>query len=141
MRVVTSAEGSGPPAVVHKSSKVSDVVPDTAIIALDNGSSFSGDLVLGADGIGVRDHRSPSPGKLPTGSFVYRGSNISAQAYTARHSHNAPRCLILDDLTFLSCHLFPASAEKREELGDRNQGVSLARGFVEVGTKLTAARS
>lgn len=52
-RVATGSEGVGPPAILHKSSKVTAVDPDAATITLENGSSYSGDLILGADGISV----------------------------------------------------------------------------------------
>ncbi|KAM5345119.1 hypothetical protein ACJ41O_010981 [Fusarium nematophilum] len=50
-RLATDTKGSGTPAVLRKSSPVVDCDPDTATIKLEDGSSFSGDLVLGADGV------------------------------------------------------------------------------------------
>ncbi|SPO01434.1 related to salicylate 1-monooxygenase [Cephalotrichum gorgonifer] len=50
-RVATSDEGSGPPAVLHKSSKVAEVDPENATITLESGAKYSGDLIIGADGI------------------------------------------------------------------------------------------
>ncbi|SPQ25596.1 acde7633-ccef-48d4-adfa-3a9f8766258e [Thermothielavioides terrestris] len=50
-RQATTAEGEGTPAVLKTSSCVASVDPDTATVTLEDGSSFSGDLVLGADGV------------------------------------------------------------------------------------------
>lgn len=47
--------------MLKTSSIVTDVDPNTATVTLQDGSSFSGDLVLGADGVSVRGplaHRS-----------------------------------------------------------------------------------
>lgn len=52
-RQATSPEGKGPPAVLKTGSIVASVDPDTATVTLEDGSSFSGDLVLGADGVSV----------------------------------------------------------------------------------------
>jgi 2-polyprenyl-6-methoxyphenol hydroxylase-like FAD-dependent oxidoreductase len=52
-RLATSPEGSGTPAVLKTSCIVTAVDPDTATVTLEDGSSFSGDLVLGADGVSV----------------------------------------------------------------------------------------
>jgi 2-polyprenyl-6-methoxyphenol hydroxylase-like FAD-dependent oxidoreductase len=46
-------EADGIPAVLKTSSIVADVDPDTATVTLEDGSSFSGDVVLGADGVSV----------------------------------------------------------------------------------------
>ncbi|KAK3897627.1 hypothetical protein C8A05DRAFT_47831 [Staphylotrichum tortipilum] len=50
-RQATSPDGAGVPAVLKTSSPVTAVDPDTATVTLEDGSSFSGDLVLGADGV------------------------------------------------------------------------------------------
>ena len=52
--VAMFADGIGPPAVLHTSSKVVGVDPDTATVILEDGRRFSGDIVIGADGISVR---------------------------------------------------------------------------------------
>jgi 2-polyprenyl-6-methoxyphenol hydroxylase-like FAD-dependent oxidoreductase len=52
-RKALSPEGDGTPAVLKTSSIVADVDPDTATVTLEDGSSFSGDVVLGADGVSV----------------------------------------------------------------------------------------
>ncbi|KAF2673842.1 FAD/NAD(P)-binding domain-containing protein [Microthyrium microscopicum] len=49
---VLSKEGDGPPAVLKVSSRVVSADAKFASITLENGQSFSGDLVLGADGVG-----------------------------------------------------------------------------------------
>jgi 2-polyprenyl-6-methoxyphenol hydroxylase-like FAD-dependent oxidoreductase len=57
-RQATSAEGKGTPAVLKTSSCVASVDPDTGTVTLEDGSSFSGDLVLGADGVSSVTRRS-----------------------------------------------------------------------------------
>ncbi|KAF4339639.1 3-hydroxybenzoate 6-hydroxylase 1 [Fusarium beomiforme] len=47
----TSSEGLGTPAILKTSSPVVDVDPVTATVKLDDGTTVSGDLVLGADGV------------------------------------------------------------------------------------------
>lgn len=60
-RKATSPDGDGIPAVLKTSSVVKDVDPETATVTLEDGSSFSGDLVLGADGVSVRYSTNPEP--------------------------------------------------------------------------------
>lgn len=55
-------DGTGIPAVIKTSSTVVDVDCTTATITLANGDTFSGDLILGADGVSVRT-RSPLQSK------------------------------------------------------------------------------
>jgi salicylate hydroxylase len=43
----------GPEGILKTSSRVTHVDPDAATVTLDNGSVFSGDLILGADGVRV----------------------------------------------------------------------------------------
>jgi 2-polyprenyl-6-methoxyphenol hydroxylase-like FAD-dependent oxidoreductase len=50
-RVAVSENGAGKPAVLHTSSKVTDVATDTGIITLENGTTIKADVVLGADGV------------------------------------------------------------------------------------------
>ncbi|KAF4980023.1 hypothetical protein FZEAL_3885 [Fusarium zealandicum] len=50
-RLATSTDGAGKPAVLKTSSPIVNVDPDTAEVKLEDGSAFSGDLVLGADGV------------------------------------------------------------------------------------------
>ncbi|KAF4962159.1 hypothetical protein FSARC_9733 [Fusarium sarcochroum] len=50
-RLATSSEGSGTPAILKTSSPVVDVDPDTATVKFEDGTSVSGDLVIGADGV------------------------------------------------------------------------------------------
>ncbi|KAF5570588.1 3-hydroxybenzoate 6-hydroxylase 1 [Fusarium phyllophilum] len=47
----TSSEGPGTPAILKTSSPVVDVDPSTATVKFEDGTSVSGDLVLGADGV------------------------------------------------------------------------------------------
>ena len=47
-------KGTGPPAVLHTASKIVDVDRHAGTLVLANGSTFSGDLILGADGVSVR---------------------------------------------------------------------------------------
>lgn len=48
------AKGPGLPATLHLRSKVVACDPHKPSLALEDGRSFEGDLVLGADGIHVR---------------------------------------------------------------------------------------
>ena len=60
----TSSDGKGRPAELRIGSKVVDVNMDTATITLADGSTVSGDIVVGADGIHVSEN--PSNGTLVT---------------------------------------------------------------------------
>ncbi|KAJ9144666.1 3-hydroxybenzoate 6-hydroxylase 1 [Pleurostoma richardsiae] len=51
-KAATEAAGEGRPAVLRTSSRIVDVDPSTATVTLSDGSKFSGDLVVGADGVG-----------------------------------------------------------------------------------------
>lgn len=53
----TSKDGAGIPVVLRVSSRVVDVDCATATITLEDGTAFSGDLVLGADGVSVSEER------------------------------------------------------------------------------------
>lgn len=61
-RLATSPGGEGTPATLRTSSRVAAVDVDTATVTLEDGTSFSGDLVLGADGVSVR-RRNPISSK------------------------------------------------------------------------------
>lgn len=50
----TSETGPGEPAKLHVSSKVVDVNPTTGTVTLENGTAVVADVLLGADGICVR---------------------------------------------------------------------------------------
>jgi 2-polyprenyl-6-methoxyphenol hydroxylase-like FAD-dependent oxidoreductase len=52
-RLAVSSEGAGTPAILKTSSPVVDVDPATATVKFEDGTSISGDLVLGADGVSV----------------------------------------------------------------------------------------
>jgi 2-polyprenyl-6-methoxyphenol hydroxylase-like FAD-dependent oxidoreductase len=53
-RKALSSDDKGQPAVLKTSSIVTAVDPSTGTVTLEDGSCFSGDLVLGADGVSVR---------------------------------------------------------------------------------------
>lgn len=50
-----SKQGKGKPASLLLSSKVVAVDPEKAEVTLENGDKLSGDVLLGADGVHVRD--------------------------------------------------------------------------------------
>ncbi|KAM0233179.1 hypothetical protein ACHAPO_007256 [Fusarium lateritium] len=50
-RLATSTEGKGTPAILKTSSPVVDVDPSTATVKFEDGTTASGDLVIGADGV------------------------------------------------------------------------------------------
>ncbi|KAL1891090.1 hypothetical protein Sste5346_007916 [Sporothrix stenoceras] len=50
-RVATSEEGKGTPAVLKVASRVASVDPEMATVTLEDGTIYTGDLVLGADGV------------------------------------------------------------------------------------------
>jgi 2-polyprenyl-6-methoxyphenol hydroxylase-like FAD-dependent oxidoreductase len=52
--MATSTERKGTPAVLKTSSRVVDVDTSTATVILEDGSRFSADLVVGADGVSVK---------------------------------------------------------------------------------------
>ena len=58
-RLATTSEGPGTPAVLKTSSVVVDVDPSTATVKFEDGTSVSGDLVLGADGVSVSQTKPP----------------------------------------------------------------------------------
>jgi 2-polyprenyl-6-methoxyphenol hydroxylase-like FAD-dependent oxidoreductase len=68
-----SPDGKGRPAEVKTASKITDIDPKTATVMLKNGESFSGDLVLGADGV-----HSVARTKIPGGILTPFGSGKSA---------------------------------------------------------------
>src|SRR5207244_4045159 len=47
----TDPDGEGLPAQLFTSSRVVSVDPETASVTLENGQSYQGDLILGADGV------------------------------------------------------------------------------------------
>ncbi|KIW40331.1 uncharacterized protein PV06_07538 [Exophiala oligosperma] len=51
LQLATTVEGKGDPAIIHLSSKIRAVDPEEATIELEDGSSFHGDVVIGADGV------------------------------------------------------------------------------------------
>ena len=58
-RLATATERAGTPAILKTSSPVIDVDPSTATVKFEDGTSVSGDLVLGADGVSVSQLKSP----------------------------------------------------------------------------------
>lgn len=52
-RQATAVSGAGTQANLHKSSPVVDINVSSATITLESGATFSGDLVIGADGVSV----------------------------------------------------------------------------------------
>jgi 2-polyprenyl-6-methoxyphenol hydroxylase-like FAD-dependent oxidoreductase len=50
-KAATESEGEGKPAKLLTSSRVVSVDPETATVTLENGSTFQGDFILGADGV------------------------------------------------------------------------------------------
>jgi 2-polyprenyl-6-methoxyphenol hydroxylase-like FAD-dependent oxidoreductase len=57
LKAAATGDGEGGrPCILKTSSRVSVVDPHAATVTLDDGSVFSGDLVLGADGVGVCPH-------------------------------------------------------------------------------------
>ena len=52
-RVATQDGAPGIPAIIHTVSKVIDVDCSNATLKLVNGTSVKGDVVIGADGVGV----------------------------------------------------------------------------------------
>lgn len=52
-RMATTKDGKGPPAILHISAKVVDIDPEKATVTLESGEVYTGDLVLGVDGVGV----------------------------------------------------------------------------------------
>ncbi|KAH7258472.1 hypothetical protein B0J15DRAFT_535498 [Fusarium solani] len=68
-KLAVSSEGLGTPAVLQTSSQVVDVDPSTATVKLADGTSISGDLVLGADGVSsITRQIVVGPGVKPYGS-------------------------------------------------------------------------
>lgn len=68
------SKGPGVPATLHLCSKVVDCHPHKPSITLDDGRSFEGDLVLGADGV----HVSKSPYAFQHIISDRGGSSVSA---------------------------------------------------------------
>ncbi|KAI3580990.1 hypothetical protein IWW34DRAFT_906976 [Fusarium oxysporum f. sp. albedinis] len=77
----TSREGPGRPAILKTSSPVVDVDPSTATVKFEDGTTVSGDLVLGADGV------SSITRSIVTGSDIKPyGSGKSAFRFMIPHS-------------------------------------------------------
>ncbi|GJP92721.1 hypothetical protein CBS63078_2260 [Aspergillus niger] len=51
LKVASQAPGPGIPAQLHTSSKIVDIDPKNATVTLENGGTFKGDVVIGADGV------------------------------------------------------------------------------------------
>ena len=71
----TTTNGPGEPADIILSSRVVDCDPSSGTVKLVNGVSFSGDLIIGADGIHskLREYVTGSDiGAVPTGTSAYR---------------------------------------------------------------------
>ncbi|KAL1865425.1 hypothetical protein VTK73DRAFT_5255 [Phialemonium thermophilum] len=71
----TQPDGPGMPAVLQMGSRVVDVDPTTATITLENGTRFSGDLVLGADGVSSRTRQAVAGDAVkprPSGKSAFR---------------------------------------------------------------------
>jgi 2-polyprenyl-6-methoxyphenol hydroxylase-like FAD-dependent oxidoreductase len=49
----TGVDGKGHPAILRTESRVADVDTSSATITLSDGQKFTGDLVIGADGVSV----------------------------------------------------------------------------------------
>lgn len=50
-KAATSPEGKGTPAELHTSSRVVEVDSETATVTLENGTTFTGDFIVGSDGV------------------------------------------------------------------------------------------
>ncbi|KAH9909374.1 hypothetical protein F4778DRAFT_768240 [Xylariomycetidae sp. FL2044] len=50
-QVATSKEGAGSPATLHTASKVVNVDPESGVLSLEDGTTVSADVIIGADGI------------------------------------------------------------------------------------------
>lgn len=59
-RRAQSEDGPGTPVELHTSCRVLEVDTDLATAVLENGETFKGDVLLGADGVHVRLAYSPS---------------------------------------------------------------------------------
>jgi hypothetical protein len=79
-RKATSPDGVGVPAVLNTSSIVKTVDPDTATVTLEDGTSFSGDLVLGADGVSV----SIIPGPLLPRTLTQPSKSVTRKIATGQ---------------------------------------------------------
>ncbi|KAL8698575.1 MAG: hypothetical protein Q9201_006492 [Fulgogasparrea decipioides] len=68
-----AAEGAGPPANLKPSSQVVEVIPESATLIFEDGSTMTGDLVIGADGIkSVARNRLHDVKPFPSGKSAYR---------------------------------------------------------------------
>ncbi|PYH96521.1 salicylate hydroxylase [Aspergillus ellipticus CBS 707.79] len=51
LKIAAQAPGPGIPAQLHASSKIVDIDPENASVTLESGETFTGDVVVGADGV------------------------------------------------------------------------------------------
>jgi len=72
-KAATAVEGKGWPAELHTSSKVVEVNANNSSISLEDGRSFQGDVVIGADGV-----HSATRKAVVGGGFKHFGSGKSA---------------------------------------------------------------
>ncbi|KAK4182821.1 hypothetical protein QBC35DRAFT_140296 [Podospora australis] len=97
--LATRKDGNGHPAVLHTSSRGVAVNPSTATVTLENGAQFSGDLVIGADGVSVFDYQESCHGHR---SQAY-DSGKSAFRFMIPHeamlSNQLPKSLLVDTAT------------------------------------------
>ncbi|KAK4230153.1 hypothetical protein QBC38DRAFT_56256 [Podospora fimiseda] len=70
----TAKDGEGPPAILKTSSRVTDVDTVNGIVTLEGGNQYSGDLVIGADGVGsvTRKYIYPNLKPFSSGKSAFR---------------------------------------------------------------------
>lgn len=52
-RLAVDTSGKGTPVIINLNSRVTSVDPETGTITLENGKTYHGDVVIGADGVRV----------------------------------------------------------------------------------------
>ncbi|KAK5105815.1 hypothetical protein LTR62_002118 [Meristemomyces frigidus] len=95
--MATGAAGKGTPAKLHTSSRVKSVNPETATVEFEDGTTVTGDVIVGADGVHSRTRRSIPGGDLKpfdSGKSAYRfmipreelASDLETAAWVSRGS-------------------------------------------------------
>ncbi|KAI9048073.1 hypothetical protein LZ554_007869 [Drepanopeziza brunnea f. sp. 'monogermtubi'] len=100
--IATSATGKGKPAVLHLRSRVVEVDPEAPSLTLEDGTTHTGDLIIGADGVHsrvrgalIKDLPPPEPSGSSAFRFLIPADEIRADPKTARFVERTGELMML----------------------------------------------